>query len=61
MIALAAQEAYLDTVWKDFGTRADVITGRLSGIPSLGFNLEGQVTAQKSCLRSLPRNPSCLL
>ena len=53
----------LFTAWNDFGTRADVITGRLSGIPSryLGFNLEGQVTGQMPCLRLLPRNPSCLL
>ena len=50
------------TVWNDFGTIADVIAGSLSDIPSyyLGFNLDRQVTGQTSCLRSLPRNPSCL-
>ena len=41
----------LFTVWNDFDTRADVITGRLSCFPShfLGFNLEGQVTGRRSC------------
>ena len=33
MIALAAQEAYLDTVWNDSDTHVDAITGRLSSIP----------------------------
>ena len=59
MVAFAAHGS-LFIVWIDFGARADVITKRVSDIPSynLGFNLEGQVIGQRSCLRSLPRNPS---
>ena len=47
-----------------FWYTSDVIMGRYpTSHPSyyLGFNLEGQVTAQRSYLRSLPRNPSRLL
>ena len=39
MVALAAQVAYLDTVWNDFGTRADVIMGRLSVSHSITLDL----------------------